>query len=1270
MRCPRAQCRQVFEITDVDTAFDRGSVVISGGKINQPGGTRPVSDMVPMLPAEQAPAPKPPAGEPARPPSHVSDLLPMVQAEAVTPPPEAPKPSAAPSWREAPPVRGKDAPPPATPGRAPAEPPRQPRKAPPAPATPTTPATPREADWHSTVPETKPPQQADEKTARTSANGPVELPPGSWEAPPVRRGGGAGAGEEESPRTSEKGRRAKRLMIAIVVGAVVILGGAGGAAWYIVSQGEDQQRARAMKDYDQGAFLPAAERFRKMAKKFSDSSRSNEYRFMADLADMRAAVEDSRNDAPEALTLLDRFLDTCNSRPEDKELLEGRARDVGSSFVKRVETHLDQNANNDNLSQAGTLDQIEKVLGRLHQLLPGSIEKKESESMVGKIRSARDRIDLARRRKEALDVLRAMIPKASAEVIKEARAFIASKTGEIPGFDNDAADVLRQIVAAHRDNVRYEPAASIARTPRSANGEDVEPGILFDHRLKGRRRAELANQVVLALCRGVLYALDAADGHTLWAMRVGIDTGHLPVRLPPTAAHPRERLLVLSADTRTLFALDLAGNQLWKYRLDAPALGRPVLITRKGGTVAYLPTYDARGNGTVHEIGLGEGKLLGRFRLGQPLSVGGVHQKGTDLVYFPADDSCVYVLNVVTKKCEAILYTDHPAGTLRGEPLIVGGDEERGGKTPAYLMLSQASGLDATVLRLFQLPAAGARAVSMKQEPRIRGLTWATPYYDGEKLVFLSDAARLGLFGIQQVGNRDAPLFPLVPPAEPGHAGLDLTEFLGRPDDVRRGRSLVAHVQGDELWVLAHGRLQRLAISLNNAVGPRPMPLWEKPLELGSPLHGAQVREGPAGHTTLFLVTQPLKQPVCLVTAIDPEASDEATGADDRRILWQRQLGVVCEGQPLVADKQVLTTGQGGGLYRFDSGKYAARAEGQWQVGGRALTGGLDRDPSVAPLLLRGEGKTVYQVLCREGGTRLVLRTYDGDSGDVAEQEVDLKARLAGEVTLLGKWLVVPLATGLVEFYRLPLGEKATRRTGPSWRSRRVGSEARCFVVPVGAEEFLTTDGSRGLKRRRWFFNDRIKQWFHDTLPKSADPSPTVELSDRIVTAPLVLPRADKGPLRVLAADSRGVVTLLQGDTLQPVRKWELGGTVTAGPFLRGRHVGCVVDHTRLVCLDPEKDGKLWEYRTSGGAIVGRPVLTDGVLVVGDDGGTFVGLNPETGTRLGAGYRLRAAVAPAATPVPFGDNRAFAPLTDGTMLLLSLDLLRAPWWWRPLYAIP
>jgi len=121
--------------------------------------------------------------------------------------------------------------------------------------------------------------------------------------------------------------------------------------------------------------------------------------------------------------------------------------------------------------------------------------------------------------------------------------------------------------------------------------------------------------IVLALARGVLYALKQSNGELKWATRVGIDTTVLPQRVPPSATNPDERLLVLSADTQTLTALDTNGDSLWEYPVGQPVLGRPVLMDQR----AYLAAYD----GWVHEIELAQGKLLGRYPLGQRLTCGG-----------------------------------------------------------------------------------------------------------------------------------------------------------------------------------------------------------------------------------------------------------------------------------------------------------------------------------------------------------------------------------------------------------------------------------------------------------------------------------------------------------------------------------------------------------------------------------------------------------------------------------------------------------------------
>src|SRR5262249_38837742 len=128
--------------------------------------------------------------------------------------------------------------------------------------------------------------------------------------------------------------------------------------------------------------------------------------------------------------------------------------------------------------------------------------------------------------------------------------------------------------------------------------------------------------------------------------------------------------------------------------------------------------------------------------------------------------------------------------------------------------------------------------------------------------------------------------------------------------------------------------------------------------------------------------------------------------------------------------------------------------------------------------------------------------------------------------------------------------------------------------------------------------------------------------------------------------------------------KWDLGGRVTAGPFLKdlpgaGPRVACVVDGHKLVWVNPtEGKNVVWTYQTKGAGIVGEPQLIDGKVVVADQAGTIVALDPATGKPAGKGFTLPGSVAPSAPPVAFGTNDVFTPLSDGTVVLLPVELFR------------
>src|SRR5262249_26971863 len=144
-----------------------------------------------------------------------------------------------------------------------------------------------------------------------------------------------------------------------------------------------------------------------------------------------------------------------------------------------------------------------------------------------------------------------------------------------------------------------------------------------------------------------------------------------------------------------------------------------------------------------------------------------------------------------------------------------------------------------------------------------------------------------------QVRNEDKPIFP------------ELAEEQKAPENaIPSGRAQVVHALENDYWILVNGELQRQHFDL---FGQRLTPLWQAPLPLGSPLHAAQLDEN---GKTLFVVTQDLLRHVYLATAVD---------AEHGKIIWQRQLGIDCQGEPLVLNGQVLMLDRGSGLFAFDS---------------------------------------------------------------------------------------------------------------------------------------------------------------------------------------------------------------------------------------------------------------------------------------------------------------------------------------------------------------
>jgi outer membrane protein assembly factor BamB len=1037
---------------------------------------------------------------------------------------------------------------------------------------------------------------------------------------------------------------------------LIVLGGlgvAGLAVYRIWLHNEEEMAKEADAEYAAGKFRGAADRYQGLVTGFPSSEHKPRYEFMQQLADYRARVGDAPDNVGAALDQTEGFLHEHKTDPQ----LQEHARDIGQTLVPVLKHYAERNAKPESDEPLAVITRAEAVLAEVNKLnkKEPAVPKGDAEALRNGFEQVRQQVALWQHRQEVIQQLAELPP--SAAGIEEAKRLLKAEEPTYPGLSQapDVVPLMNKLFEGHQASVVYVPAGRDGGRP--APEEDREPSLRFDPLVAGTPGAAPRDDgVVLALARGVLYALKRRNGEVKWTLRVGIDTTALPVTVPARVGS-RERILVLSADTETLTAVDADGRTLWAYRLSKPCLGRPVVV----GEFAYLPTTD----GWVHEIELVGGRLVGRYNLGQSLTTGGAREGRTGRLYFPADEACVYVLDVRERRCVAILYSGHRADSLRGEPIVIAPDKE---DAPRFLVLNQKQGFEGMELKVFELPLADRHAtpLTLDPTPRLAGWTWFRPHHDDEKVVMVSDAGVLGLFGVRQANNQDPALFPLLQPG-----GLNLAPFL--PPEAGKVRAQVVRCQGDNIWVLANGKLQRLQLAWSEQEGLKPVAVWPQPRDLGWPLHAGQVLEDrQTGRATLVVVTQSLARQTCLATAVEDE-----TGT----VLWQRQLGLVCQGEPLELTPPdggapvLLALDQGGGLYQLDPQRFPAAEGARWQDSGKGvlLARALDQGPSGPPVLvLAPDGKSAYEIAVPGNGRQLVVRHVEwGAAGrqlEVTERKVALPAPLAGTPAVVGPMLLLPLADGTLGRLRLPLPANVDApEAGPNWRARRAPPDARCAVVALGPDRFLTTDGALGLTVWQW----RPGESSWQSLPADSEP-PTLGLGQRVVGTPLVLPAAGGGPPRVCVAGAGGRVTLLAPTAdggLKEQRSWELGKPMTAGPFLcrladGGVRVGCLAgadnSHaSQLAWLDPDRGGVRWTYATPHGeAIVGTPRRVDNLLLVADGEGRFVGLDVETGRPEGAGYALRGSVAPAAGPVPFGAGRLFASLSDGTALLLPLKHFR------------
>lgn len=1021
--------------------------------------------------------------------------------------------------------------------------------------------------------------------------------------------------------------RPKRRWIPLAIVAMLILMVGGGIGALLVfkkrhAQQETQLAEEGDKFIASKNFRQAAQQFDDLMKSHSSSKNIGRYKLLRDFS---RAMENATNPSDEAGKRLNEFTDylrIVDSDDPNKSAVTDRQGDIRDALVRIAEDQVrDARKKIEGASKdfEGARSDYKKALQTqvyIKKYSPPNIQPAVPDDLTQKYAQLNEAIEKGEAYKNFLvsldaDLAKDLNPAKVTSLEAKANQLGYGSNQEVLDRISAAKSKLRERIVFVAGEVppKQEPVGGLVSLLIGANSDAKVDD----------------NKVVFAASRGVLFALSQSRGQILWATRVGIDSAGLPLRIPSAGRTP-ETVLVPTANGQGLILREaFTGKFVWRQELPFPIRGQPLLIDRR----LYVPLTDE--DGTVVVIESNDGSIRGRIQVGQRLGPGAAKQDSTGLIFLAADSQNVYVLDTTKEQpltMVAMLATNHGPGSLRGEPVVVGGVDDAG--QPAgitYLVLPVSDGFHAMKLRSFEIPnKLDQTSVAIPGiEVPLPGWSWFPPVCDQEKVAVVTDAGAFALLGVNQKDNQDPALFPLImDPPKPGNPG----------------RGLVVHAEECDFWYIANGELTYERMGFDRKEGMRLAQGWPAPLKLGTPLHAGQVS---ADRKTLFVVTQSTSPPAWLATAVDAK-----TGA----IRWQQTLGLAVQGDPIQLGDYIYQIDQGAGLYLVDPKKTSLPKGQEWPLGGHVLLRPRSDVVGEPVLLPAADGKTAYLVYTIGDGKTLHVIPLSAGQRPSQPIVVQLVAPLAGQPVMNGSTLIMALADGAL--HRWKIGDKDTKR-GSDWRAPRYGESARAFLTAYGKDDILVSDGYRGLTVYNW--------------PANAEPQFKQQLSvpDRIISAPVAMPVKD-GPPRIAVADAGGRLNLLEGDQLSPTMKWEMrqmrhGNEITAGPFLiadQGEaRVVVVVDRNRIVCLTPGERREAWVYRCNGDGIEAQPRAVGNALILADLSGRFEAIDISSGRPTGGVYPPQAGLpaAPAAAPIQFGPDHLFAPMTDGTVLIVPIDQL-------------
>src|SRR5437588_2738339 len=115
---------------------------------------------------------------------------------------------------------------------------------------------------------------------------------------------------------------------------------------------------------------------------------------MADLAGLRAALDETGLDSGKAADQVVTFAEQYGARSDGKALLEPRQKEIGASLLKRVDAYLEQEKNNTSDALKKSLEELHAKLGRVRKLLPEAVSAAQVAGVEEKVRGIEKNIEL------------------------------------------------------------------------------------------------------------------------------------------------------------------------------------------------------------------------------------------------------------------------------------------------------------------------------------------------------------------------------------------------------------------------------------------------------------------------------------------------------------------------------------------------------------------------------------------------------------------------------------------------------------------------------------------------------------------------------------------------------------------------------------------------------------------------------------------------------------------------------------------------------------